>query len=228
MVSEVDKPPVGKEESSDLDVIERDADVEATDDGEARSEDGGVESGEAETAEDASGADHHAEDYNEIVGATTRTVHEDITRFLDTFERSARRWEMVVYPAMFAFIILAGYGFFLIYSLTDNMNTIAQSFDPKMAQHMEILSRNMQEMTDNIAMMTDQVHNMSTEMKMISGQMSYLSSMRPIAEQMAQMDYSIQRMSNNFEIMRYDMSSMNRNIHDISRPMNLIDKFVPW
>ncbi len=226
-MSEVEKPPVEKEESLDLERPETEGQKETAEGVEAQA---GKEAsgGEAESVVSADGVDHRAEDYNEIVGATTKTVHEDITRFLDTFERSARRWEMVVYPAMFAFIILAGYGFFLIYSLTNNMNTIAQSFDPKMAQNMNTLAANMQEMTDNIALMTDEVHNMSAEMKMISGQMTYLSSMRPIADQMAQMDYSIQRMSNNFEIMRYDMSAMNRNIHDISRPMNLIDKFVPW
>jgi len=45
---------------------------------------------------------------------------------------------------------------------------------------------------------------------------------------MAQMEYSMQRLSGNVEVIRYDMSMMNRNIHDISRPMNMIDKFVPW
>ena len=234
MVSEVEKPSAKGEEETDLEQIE----AERRPDGDDGAEpDDGVEAAEADAdlpalpegeGDAATGSAEDVSDYNEIVGATTKTVHEDITRFLDTFERSARRWEMVVYPAMFAFIILAGYGFFLIYSLTNNMNTIASSFDPKMAQHMSTLSENMQEMTENIAMMTDQVHNMSKEMKVISGQMDYLSAMKPISEQMAQMEYSMQRLSGNVEVIRYDMSMMNRNIHDISRPMNMIDKFVPW
>ncbi|MGB5456237.1 MAG: hypothetical protein WBO18_09740, partial [Gammaproteobacteria bacterium] len=41
-----------------------------------------------------------------------------LSRLADTFDKSARRWEMVVYPSMFAFILLAGYGFYLIYHLT--------------------------------------------------------------------------------------------------------------
>ncbi len=236
MVSEVEKPSAKGEEETDLESTEADRRPDGEDDAEPGDETEAVEAVEAgadlpalpEREDDASVDSAEASDYNEIVGATTRTVHEDITRFLDTFERSARRWEMVVYPAMFAFIILAGYGFFLIYSLTNNMNTIASSFDPKMAQHMSTLSDNMQEMTESIAMMTDQVHNMSKEIKVISGQMDYLSTMEPIAEQMARMDYSMQRLSGNVEIIRYDMSMMNHNIHDISRPMNMIDKFVPW
>lgn len=165
------------------------------------------------------------EEYNDIVGATTKTVHEDITRFLDTFERSARRWEMIVYPAMFAFIILAGYGFFLIYSLTNNMNTIASSFDPKMAQNMSRLSDNMEAMTRNIARMTDEVQTMSGEIRTISAQMVYLGTMPGIEQRMVRMDNAIQRMSNNFEIMRYDMSSLNRNI---SKPMSFMNDVMPW
>jgi hypothetical protein len=180
--------------------------------------------GEVVLSENAAEADE-GEEINEIVGATTRTVHEDITRFLDTFERSAKRWEMVVYPAMFAFIILAGYGFFLIYSLTDNMNTIAESFDPQMALHMDGVATNMQDMTENIALMTDQVHSMSTEIKAISGQMVYLSSMKPMTQAMSNMEQSIQRMSGNFEMMRRDMSVLN---HNISKPMSFMNNFIPW
>lgn len=45
-------------------------------------------------------------------------VNQSMTSCLDkfsrTFEASARRWELVVYPSLLAFIILAAYGFFLI------------------------------------------------------------------------------------------------------------------
>jgi len=36
-----------------------------------------------------------------------------LERLANTFDSSARRWEMVVYPSLFAFVLLAGYGFFL-------------------------------------------------------------------------------------------------------------------
>ena len=37
-----------------------------------------------------------------------------LDNFSRTFEASARRWELVVYPSLLAFIVLAAYGFFLI------------------------------------------------------------------------------------------------------------------
>jgi hypothetical protein len=57
-------------------------------------------------------------------------------RFVGSFEKSARRWELVVYPAMLAFVVLAAYGFFLVYSLTKDMHTLARSIDPMMSAHM--------------------------------------------------------------------------------------------
>jgi hypothetical protein len=61
-------------------------------------------------------------------------------QFVNSFQQSTRRWEIIVYPAMFAFVVLAGYGFFLIYSLTGDMSSMARSMDPKMGEHMEAMA----------------------------------------------------------------------------------------
>ncbi len=58
-----------------------------------------------------------------------------LSDFAKSFDKSARRWELIVYPSLFAFIILAMYGFFLIYSLTQDIRTMASSIDPKMGEH---------------------------------------------------------------------------------------------
>ena len=80
-----------------------------------------------------------------------------LERFAKSFEASARRWELIVYPSLFAFIILAAYGFFLIYSLTEDMHTLAERMDPEMganmgtmAGHISVLSLNIENMSDRI------------------------------------------------------------------------------
>jgi hypothetical protein len=72
---------------------------------------------------------------------TTQQI-EPMERFVACFERSARRWEIVIYPAMFAFIVLAAYGFFLVYSLTYDMQRMARSMDTMVVS--------MQEMSDKL------------------------------------------------------------------------------
>lgn len=146
-------------------------------------------------------------------------------RFLSVFERSARRWEMIVYPSMFAFILLAGYGFFLIYSLTSDMKTIARSLDPDMGLHMTSFDQSMQSITSNVDNMTSRIEDMSSEMNSISKKMNNLSTMEPILFQIARINQSVGSMSGNFDLMRHDMATMNRNI---SKPMLMMNSFMPW
>ena len=56
-------------------------------------------------------------------------------RFVRSFEKSARRWELIIYPAMLAFVILAAYGFFLIYTLSKDVHFLASSMDPELGKH---------------------------------------------------------------------------------------------
>ena len=72
---------------------------------------------------------------------------DSMDRFVRVFENSARRWELIVYPAMLAFVVLAAYGFFLIYTLSKDIHTVAKGMDPQMARAM----RAAQERTNLIA-----------------------------------------------------------------------------
>jgi len=154
-----------------------------------------------------------------------RASDDHFERFLSVFERSARRWEMIVYPSMFAFILLAGYGFFLIYSLTNDMKNIARSMDPDMGLHMSSFDQSMQSITSNVGNMTSRVEDMSSEMNSISKKMNNLSNMEPIQFQIAKINQSVALMSVNFDLMRRDMATMNRNI---SKPMSMMNSFMPW
>ncbi|HBE93260.1 MAG TPA: hypothetical protein DDW55_12345, partial [Gammaproteobacteria bacterium] len=55
-----------------------------------------------------------------------------LSDFTKQFQRSARRWELMAYPAMVVFGLLAISGFWLIYSLTKDMNKMSDSMDPNM------------------------------------------------------------------------------------------------
>ncbi|MDM8547327.1 hypothetical protein [Candidatus Venteria ishoeyi] len=152
-----------------------------------------------------------------------------VDRFLQTFERSARRWELVVYPALFAFVVLAGYGFFLIYSLTNSVAMMAHSMDPHMGE-------NMLSMSSNIERMTQDMHTMSATMLDIAVKMD---SLPPMPEQlivmnktMHAMNTSITQMSTSIHTMTLDMNQMRGELgnmeRNISRPMSFFNNFAPW
>lgn len=116
------------------------------------------------------------------------------------FMESARRWEMIVYPSLFAFIILAGYGFFLIYSLTTDVTRVANDMH-KITVSMEQVALNMNAVSKNMVVMTQTVDSQSASMK--------------------EMVYHMRGMNMSMNRMRYDMSN-------VSRPMSFMNDFMPW
>jgi len=164
-------------------------------------------------------------------------------RFARIFEASARRWELIVYPALFMFIILAAYGFYLVFSLTEDMSTLARNVDANMSENMRSMSANINLLSRNVALMSDRVSEMSLNMESIdentltmndymadiSRQMNTLEPMLAnigaMTRSMQNMDATIRVITANTGVMSRDMSIMNQNV---SRPMSTFNSFMPW
>lgn len=141
--------------------------------------------------------------------------------FSRTFEASARRWELVVYPSLIAFIILAAYGFFLIYSLTTDVAKVARQMDI-IADSMVSVSENMEDVSDNISLMSYNMDKMAVDMR------KQESSFNNMVGYMDGMNGSMKDMTVTMYYMRQDMSSMGYNIHSASGPMRMMNNFMPW
>jgi len=172
---------------------------------------------------------------------------ESAERFFTTFERSARRWEMIVYPGMFIVVMFMAYGFYLIYNLTNDMRSMVSRFDdPEITSNLSALSSNLLALNSNIAKMADRVDSMAkdtshmsantlamskstAEMTTYMESVKYMGSMDSELKKMNQsvyvMNHSVKRMGNDMARMRYDMGNMNRNV---SRPLNMMNKFIPF
>ncbi len=159
-----------------------------------------------------------------------------VERFVQSFERSARRWEIIVYPALFAFVVLAGYGFFLIYSLTNSVASIARSMDPNMGAHMETMAVEISSLSKEVKDMSHELTRMSIKMTEVSEKMDSLppipvymqnmdTSMSNMNESILQMNTSIQSIALTTEHMRLSMANMNQSV---SRPMSFFNSFAPW
>ncbi len=135
-----------------------------------------------------------------------------LERLANTFDSSARRWEMVVYPSLFAFVLLAGYGFFLIYRLTHDIAILSQS-----VTHMAVIvSDSMPRMTKDLGTMTGSIDNMTGN---IDGMTNEIVSMSE------QMD-SLTPMSKNIKSMTHNIGSMNRSVYGMQRDMHGMNSTV--
>lgn len=120
------------------------------------------------------------------------------------FVTSAKRWEMIVYPAMFAFITLATYGFFLIYSLTTDIHIVAKDMG-KVTENMDQIVMNMNVISKNMTEMTQTINEQSGSIK--------------------EMTYHMRDMNVSMKYMRHDFSTLN---NSVSRPMSFMNTFMPW
>jgi methyl-accepting chemotaxis protein len=141
-----------------------------------------------------------------------------IDRLSQAFESSAKRWELIVYPSLFAFILLAAYGFYLVFSLAQDIRFLASSVD----SNMTVLAANMRSISDNLGQMNATVRSMSISVDAMTQDMKTLE---PMLTSMNNMDRSMREMVLNTAVIRNDMSVMNRNI---GRPMNFMNSFMPW
>ena len=139
-------------------------------------------------------------------------------RLSQAFENSARRWELIVYPSLFAFIILAAYGFYLVFSLAKDVHYLAISVD----SNMTVLASNMQSISDNMGQISSNVRTMAVGVDSMARDVSTLE---PMLTTIQGMDQSMQSMTYTTATMRDDLGVMNRNI---SRPMHFMNSFMPW
>ncbi|AGA90973.1 hypothetical protein Thimo_2226 [Thioflavicoccus mobilis 8321] len=141
-----------------------------------------------------------------------------IERLSQAFETSAKRWELIVYPSLFAFIILAAYGFYLVFSLAKDVHYLAISVD----SNMTVIASNMQSISDNMAQMNTDMRALTVSVDSISQDVATLE---PMLTSLETMDRSMRNMTFSTSSIRDDMAVMNRNI---SQPMQFMNWVMPW
>lgn len=107
---------------------------------------------------------------------------------------------IVAYSGMVAFVILAAYGFFLIYQLTSDAH--------RMTIHMDRMSQTMAGMRGTMARMDTSMLNMD-----------------PMARHIANMDTSTQHMANTVGLIQHSTRNLDRSI---GPAMGMMNNWVPF
>ena len=133
---------------------------------------------------------------------------------------------MVVYPSMFAFVLLAGYGFFLIYRLTHDIAILSQSVTHMaviVSDAMPRMTKDLNVMTGSIDNMTGNIDGMTTEITSMSGQMNSLT---PMSHNIQSMTHNIGSMNRSVYGLQRDMHGMNRTVS--SGPFGMMNDIMPF
>ncbi|WP_299873291.1 hypothetical protein [uncultured Cocleimonas sp.] len=149
-------------------------------------------------------------------------MENELQEFEMKAEATHKRMQMLVYPAMVAFFVLSAFGFFLIYSLTSDVNRMADTISHmsgSLDDNMSSISGDMSNMSVKMDSLVDSTDSMSgnlTNMTQNTNEMvTSIGGMRTATYDMAASTNNMQR----------DMWSMNKNI---STPLSFMNNFLPW
>ncbi len=125
------------------------------------------------------------------------------------------RLQIVVYSAMVAFFILAGYGFYLIYSLTKDVNGLARNV-MTMTETMEVTMHSIARTMTDISERMTSIHAATETMSQSTQRMT---------DQMNAVAVSAQSMAVSTDNMRYDLRHLN---NSVSGPIDMVTSFMPF
>jgi hypothetical protein len=151
---------------------------------------------------------------------TTTVSDASLDKFARTFEASARRWEVIVYPSLLAFIVLAAYGFYLIYSMTSDVHRVTGQMD-SIVHSMVVVSDNMVRVTNNMTSMTVNMNTMADEMVHVGKNFDKGIGIA------SRMDQNISAMLPIAHRMQVDADIMTQRMQKATRPMNFMSNMFP-
>ncbi|MEN8108145.1 MAG: hypothetical protein ABFS22_09080 [Pseudomonadota bacterium] len=153
--------------------------------------------------------------------ASTTTVSDaSLDKFARIFEASAKRWEVIVYPSLLMFIILAAYGFYLIYSMTSDVHRVTEQMDT-IVHSMVVVSDNMVRVTDNMSSMTANMNSITNEMVHVGRNFDEGIDIA------ARMDLKFAAMLPIAHRMQYDMDLITKRMLNVTGPMNFMTDMMP-
>ena len=166
---------------------------------------------------------------------------EGINRLADAFIASAHRWEMIIYPLVFVFIVIASIGFYLIYGLTkdivhitDNMIIIGSAFDTGNENAaMILMTKDIKHMSHDLSNMTQRIDKMENNISTMTGSITGMGTdIHSMEGKITSMDQSLKVVSGNVMILTQSIQQITGNIgslnHNVSRPLSIMNKMIPF
>lgn len=131
-------------------------------------------------------------------------------------------WAKVIYPMMAAFVILAGYGFYLIYNLTYDIGMMSNN----MAHMTQVVDKNLNIIASEVRSLHATVNNIDSSLKSVRDQMHVMTG------EMVTMDDTMNRINDNMGHMVTSTNRMGTDLWDLNRsisgPMSTVNKWAPW
>lgn len=132
-----------------------------------------------------------------------------------------RTLQIIVYPAMVAFIVLAAYGFYLVQSLTSDVHRLTETI----ADMNQTVGVNMTSISGTMGHMSGQMDHLVASTGLMSQNMLGMTdSTRQMSANVQQMNTSTQHMAASTYNMQNDLRGLNKGF----KPMRMMSNFMPF
>jgi prefoldin subunit 5 len=149
-------------------------------------------------------------------------VEEELHEFEVQQTGISRTLQIIVYPSLVAFVVLAAYGFYLVQSLTTDVHRLTETI----ASMNETVDRNLNNISDDMGKMNGNITSMAASTDSMSQNITQMTgNTHKMTTDLNQMNVSTQNMAASTYNMQRDMWSMNKNV---SKPFKAMGKFLPF
>ncbi len=145
-----------------------------------------------------------------------------------------QRLQLIVYTALFAFIVLAAYGYYLIFNLTHDVHSLSNDarqmtrsvnqMSMSVNANMEVISSNIIKMQHSTNLMAETVA--TTMPEMASNTSTMTKTAQNVGDRIDGISTNIQTMSVGLVAIQHDMWSMNKTVSNPAESM--FDNMTPW
>jgi len=145
-----------------------------------------------------------------------------------------QRLQLIVYTALFAFIVLAAYGYYLIFNLTHDVHSLSSDvrqmtrsvnqMSLSVTTNMELISKNMIQMQRSTTLIGETVAKTMPEMSANTTTMT--NTAKNVSDRIDGISTNIQAMSVGLTAMQRDMWSMNKTLSNPAE--SVFDSMMPW
>jgi hypothetical protein len=181
------------------------------------------------------------------------TEHDVLCRLVTALVQSNRRWQMVMFPLLFGFTLLAGYAFYLVVNLVQDIDTMARAVDVNMgfmSERMAQISRNLDGLTGSVRDISVNLDDLTGTVTAMNGK---LETLPPMLESIRAVDVRIGSVDQTMRSLDGRMGTINGTLHfmnehmaavtaatqhisgnvsglnqSIGRPMNFMNSIMPW
>ncbi len=139
--------------------------------------------------------------------------------YLEKASNAMRTIRLIVYAGMASFIVLAFYGFFLIYQLTTDVHLAVE--------HMLVMTQHMSSMTEHISNLDGSVSAMEKSVSKIDGNVAAMNrETREIGHTIALMQGSVGKMGNHVGTMSQDLRQIGETVSLMQHSARNLDQAI--